>query len=142
MLEKKSVKDIEVGSKRVLVRCDFNVPLDRETITNITKTFYDNWNNEAYKKYMEKFKIDENKNPIIIDDTIFNAKYLSDITFSSHDYILNTLLTLLPQKIFIHLIDPTLDEFINTLQLVFEGRIEFCTECPICKLYNINKYMK
>lgn len=86
--------------------------------------------------------LDENKNPIIIDDTIFNAKYLSDITFSSHDYILNTLLTLLPQKIFIHLIDPTLDEFINTLQLVFEGRIEFCTECPICKLYNINKYMK
>ncbi len=36
MLEKKSVKDIEVASKRVLVRCDFNVPLDRETKTNIT----------------------------------------------------------------------------------------------------------
>ncbi|MBR1884391.1 MAG: phosphoglycerate kinase [Clostridia bacterium] len=36
MLNKKSVKDIEVGSKRVLVRCDFNVPLDRETKSKIT----------------------------------------------------------------------------------------------------------
>ena len=31
MINKKSVKDIEVSGKRVLVRCDFNVPLDKET---------------------------------------------------------------------------------------------------------------
>ena len=31
MINKKSVKDIDVKSKRVLVRCDFNVPLDKET---------------------------------------------------------------------------------------------------------------
>lgn len=31
MLNKKTVKDIDVTSKRVLVRCDFNVPLDKET---------------------------------------------------------------------------------------------------------------
>lgn len=31
MLNKKSVEDIEVTNKRVLVRCDFNVPLDKET---------------------------------------------------------------------------------------------------------------
>ncbi|MDO4282639.1 MAG: phosphoglycerate kinase [Clostridia bacterium] len=31
MINKKSVKDIDVSSKRVLVRCDFNVPLDKET---------------------------------------------------------------------------------------------------------------
>ncbi len=36
MLNKKSVKDIEVGGKKILVRCDFNVPLDRETKTKIT----------------------------------------------------------------------------------------------------------
>lgn len=36
MLDKKSVRDIEVGAKRVLVRCDFNVPLDRDTKTKIT----------------------------------------------------------------------------------------------------------
>lgn len=31
MINKKSVKDIEVNGKRVLVRCDFNVPLDKQT---------------------------------------------------------------------------------------------------------------
>jgi len=30
-MNKKTVKDIEVKSKKVLVRCDFNVPLDKET---------------------------------------------------------------------------------------------------------------
>lgn len=31
MINKKSVKDIEVKGKKVLVRCDFNVPLDKQT---------------------------------------------------------------------------------------------------------------
>lgn len=36
MLNKKTVKDIQVKNKKVLVRCDFNVPLDRETKTKIS----------------------------------------------------------------------------------------------------------
>ncbi len=79
--------------------------------------------------------LDENKNPIIITDDIFNNKILSDITFSTNDYILNTLLHLLPKKIYIHLIDNFMDEFINTLQLVFENRVNLCTDCNICNLY-------
>lgn len=86
--------------------------------------------------------LDENKNIINIDEEIFNAKYLSDITFSSNDYILNTLLTLLPKKIYIHLINSEINEFINTLQLVFENRIEICTDCSICKLYKQNNLSK
>ena len=82
--------------------------------------------------------LDENKNIINVDDEIFNAKYLSDITFSSNDYALNTLLTLLPKKIYIHLIDCSINEFINTIQLVFENRVEICTDCAICKLYRQN----
>lgn len=35
-MNKKSVEDINVEGKRVLVRCDFNVPLDLETKTKIT----------------------------------------------------------------------------------------------------------
>ena len=31
MLNKKSIDDINVKGKRVLCRCDFNVPLDKET---------------------------------------------------------------------------------------------------------------
>ena len=83
----------------------------------------------------ESILLDENKNLIIVEDDIFKAKYLSDITFSSNDYILNSLLTLLPKKIYIHLLDDTTDEFLNTLQLVFENRVHLCTDCNICHLY-------
>ena len=79
--------------------------------------------------------LDKNKKIIEIKDDLFNAKYLSDITFSSNDYALNTLLTLLPKKIYIHLIDNTIDEFINTLKLIFENRAIFCTDCAICQIY-------
>ncbi len=34
VLNKMSINDIDVSGKKVLVRCDFNVPLDGETITN------------------------------------------------------------------------------------------------------------
>lgn len=36
MLNKKTVRDIQVAGKRVLVRCDFNVPLDKQDPTKIT----------------------------------------------------------------------------------------------------------
>ena len=81
------------------------------------------------------------KNLIVVTDDIFKAKILSDITFSSNDYILNSLLTLLPKKIYIHLIDNFIDEFINTLELIFENRIHLCTDCDICTLYKNNKHL-
>ena len=37
MLNKKSVDDINVKGKRVLCRCDFNVPLDGKKITDETR---------------------------------------------------------------------------------------------------------
>ena len=79
--------------------------------------------------------LDEDKNIIVTDNDFFKAKYLSDITFSSNDYALNTLLTLLPKKIYIHLLDNYVDEFVHTLGLIFDGRVEICTDCDICKLY-------
>ena len=79
--------------------------------------------------------LDENKNTIITDTNLFNAKYLSDISFSSNDYALNSLLTLNPKKIYIHLIDNKIDEFINTIRLVFENRCILCSDCVICNLY-------
>ena len=84
--------------------------------------------------------LDENKQIIDISQDNLNTKYLSDISFSSNDYTLNSLLTLLPKKIYIHLIDNYIDEFINTLQSIFENRIQLCTNCNICNLYkNSNK---
>ncbi len=32
-----------------------------KTITNVVKRFYDEWDDEAYKKYLEQFKLNENK---------------------------------------------------------------------------------
>ena len=66
-----------------------------------------------------------------------NAKYLSDISFSSNDYALNALLNLTPKKLIIHVMDGTSDEFINTLKLIFENRYEVCNSCELCKLYKI-----
>lgn len=83
----------------------------------------------------ESILLDDKKSIINCYDDLFNAKYLSDISFSSHDYALNTLLNLLPKKIYIHLIDGIKDEFINTLQLVFEKRVELCIDCDICSIY-------
>lgn len=34
-----------------------------KTITAITKSFYDKWDDDAYSKYMAMFKLDENKTP-------------------------------------------------------------------------------
>lgn len=80
--------------------------------------------------------LDENKNIISVSKNVFNAKYLSDITFSSNDYILNTLLDLLPEKINVHLINIE-DDFIKTLKSIFEKRLYICTDCDICKTYKL-----
>ncbi len=86
----------------------------------------------------ESTLLDEAHNIINTNDHVFEAKYLSDISFSSNDYALNTLLTLLPQKIYIHLINCSEDEFINTLKLIFDDRIYLCKDCDICKIYKSN----
>lgn len=70
--------------------------------------------------------LDENKNVIEDKSLAFNAKYLSDITFSDNDYALNTLLSIVPRKIYVHLVDNNIDEFIETLKLIFEDRIVIC----------------
>lgn len=65
-----------------------------------------------------------------------NAKFLSDITFSDNDYVLNYLLNVLPSHLTIHLpFDGIEDEFINTLKLIFEGRITICNNCDLCSFY-------
>lgn len=84
----------------------------------------------------DTFLLNDNLELIDIDKKALNAKYLSDVSFSNNDYILNTLLNLLPQKIYFHLVSPLNNtDFLNTLQLIFENRIEFCHDCNICNLY-------
>lgn len=79
--------------------------------------------------------IDDNNNVISCNDNIAKAKYISDISFSSNDLALNTLLNLLPKKLTIHLIDGYSDEFINTLKLIFQDKVIICEDCDICNIY-------
>lgn len=79
--------------------------------------------------------LDDKKNIIDITSTFHKAKYLSDISFSSNDYILNALLNYLPNKLIIHLADIKADAFIETLKTIFESRVIICSDCCICELY-------
>lgn len=80
--------------------------------------------------------LNENLETIEINKNTLNAKYLSDVTFSDNDYILNTLLNLLPSKIFLHVKSLSSNsEFVNTLKLIFEDRLQICSDCNICNLY-------
>ena len=83
--------------------------------------------------------LDKDFNNIEIDKNSLNAKYLSDVSFSNNDYILNTLITLLPQKLVLHIasLSPSNSDFINTLKAIFENRIEVCYDSNICNLYKI-----
>lgn len=85
----------------------------------------------------ESILIDDNKNIIPNSEELSDAKYLSDISFSSNDFCLNTLLNLLPQKLIIHLINSDEDEYINTLKLIFNSKVSICTDCDICRVYKL-----
>lgn len=89
-------------------------------------------------KNQESILLDSSKNVIRFDNDFINQKYLSDISFSSNDFALNSLLTLLPKKLYVHLIDKE-DDFINTLKLIFGSRIFICTDCDLCNLYKTQK---
>lgn len=89
----------------------------------------------------ESILLDDNKNIVSVSDNILNSKYLSDISFSSNDFALNTLLSLLPAKIEIHLIGEE-DEFINTIKLIFDNRVSICRECNICRTYQLLNHAK
>lgn len=90
----------------------------------------------------EPILLDKDKNIIKCDLRLYKAKYLSDISFSACDMVLNTLLNLVPKKIYVHLIDNNIDEFITTLKLIFENRLTLCTDCKICTFYKFQKSVK
>ena len=123
----KFVIDREYNEFVDLLKCYIN---SKESKTDIVHLIYQN---------QETILLDELKNIISIDDTALNSKYLSDITFSSNDYALNTLLTLLPERIYIHVIDNIQDEFINTIKMIFDNRVYICNDCNLCKIYRLEK---
>lgn len=89
----------------------------------------------------ESILLDADKNIVSVSENILNSKYLSDISFSSNDFALNTLLTLLPAKVEMHVIGIE-DEFIDTIKQIFEGRISVCKDCNICRTYRLLNHAK
>lgn len=85
-------------------------------------------------KNNESILLDCSKQQIPYNNKFLLQKYLSDITFSSNDYALNSLLTLLPNKLYIHLINDE-DDFISTLKQIFDKHAYICRDCDLCKLY-------
>ncbi len=73
--------------------------------------------------------LDENYKYIELEE--LNTHYISDISFSQNDFILNTLIGILPSKITLHLLSQE-DEFIQTLRLIFGKRINKCRKCELC----------
>ena len=85
---------------------------------------------------------DDNQNIVACNDNMKKSKYVSDISFSSNDLALNTLLNLVPKSITIHLVDGYPDEFINTLKLIFQEKVKICEECDICNVYKYTEKYK
>lgn len=89
--------------------------------------------------FNEKFVILDSRKNIINYETAntLNAKFLSDITFSKNDYVLNFLLNSLPKAIILHLPCKTYEhnDFITTLKLIFDDRIKICNDCSVCSIY-------
>ena len=71
-----------------------------------------------------------------IELTSLNCQYFSDISFSKNDLILNTLIDLLPEKIILHLLSNEENEFIKTINLIFENKVCICPGCKLCKSIN------
>lgn len=51
------------------------------TISSVTKSFYDDWNDDTYKKYIQLFKLDESKNPSQLSEGM-KVKYALTLALS------------------------------------------------------------
>lgn len=94
-------------------------------------------NNVVHLFYGEndKFLLDEFGKLIT---TTSSKKYLSDISFSTNDFILNSILALMPEKLIIH-DNCDEDNFISFLKSIFQDRCEVCSGCTTCYQYFSNK---
>ena len=134
-------KNIDVAVNQYLIEKEYN------EFVSLLKLYVNSEESKTENVHLvyknsESILLDKNKNLIKADENLSTKRYLSDISFSSSDITLNTLLNIIPNKIFIHLIDMEIDDFINTLMLIFEKRVVLCTDCNICRIYKLSKKSK
>lgn len=76
--------------------------------------------------------LNEQLKPIETDqlDTTFKVEFL-DKDYSFEDLIVSTLITIAPERIYIHTREPGV-AVIKTISQIFEGRSEICEYCGVC----------
>lgn len=67
---------------------DFYTRSKIKTLTNITKRFYKNWNDETYYNYLKRFRLDENKKIAELSTGMNLEKCADYITFIDHGQII------------------------------------------------------
>ena len=83
MLNKKTIEDIDVNGKRVLVRCDFNVPLQDGKITDETLVKVENFVNDYIKNSYKRETTIKNLSDIDTNEVmaLFADKYKDKVDF-------------------------------------------------------------
>lgn len=125
---------------------DFIINREYQELIDVLKLYIDskktlNEFSEVHLIYINNKKaLLADKNKKMISTANSPQKIISDISFLDNDYIFNTLIDISPKKLHIHLINSQPDDFINTIELIFENKISFCTNCNICEIYKINSY--
>jgi len=67
--------------------------------------------------------------------TTASKKYLSDISFSKNDFILNSILSFIPGSLIVHSFNQE-DSFIHFLKLIFDNKLIICDNCDLCKSFS------
>ncbi len=146
------IKDY-INSLEKLVSCCVNkfiINREYQELIDIIK-LYINTRSSTSKEFFEVHLIYINNKKTLLVDSFknlistttkgFTEKIVSDISFSNNnENIFNTLIDISPNKLTIHLVNSEVDDFINTLKLIFEEKITFCTDCNICEIYKLNSY--
>lgn len=116
------------------VTCEYVVQKEYMEYVNLLQSYILAENSQSETIHL----IYNKNNKVLLDDkyniltNVSNSQvYLSDISFSSNDFILHSLLTLLPKQLIIH-IDDSPDEFINFLSSIFCNKVSICNNCKIC----------
>lgn len=80
------------------------------------------------------FLLDENNN-LIEENKLFASmeKDFLQEDISKADLLVSSLIVLSPKKLIIHIKEGEEKELVELMKQVFDGRVEFCSGCEICK---------
>lgn len=118
-------------SKKIKEKVDesvnsFVVEREYEKFLEMLKSYIETSPSKIYKIHLVYLNsnatlLDDDGNEIKLENISSNV-ILSDFDFSKNDYVLNTLISLAPKEIVLHLLSPC-DNFINAIKEIFTNRV-------------------